>query len=116
MGDTIPRRSAGQPSSCSSGCTLAISETGTILPAAGPAEGRGALVLVPDLPVCEVRGEQFADLVPEVMTLPAKRVRRDRSPLTFISGSSATSDIELSRVEGVHGPRTLIALVIQEPP
>jgi L-lactate dehydrogenase complex protein LldG len=97
------------------GCTAAIAETGTLVLAGAPAEGRRAITLVPDLHVCVVRERQIVELVPEALALLAER-GLVRAPLTFVSGPSATSDIELSRVEGVHGPRTLVVLVVKESP
>jgi L-lactate dehydrogenase complex protein LldG len=92
------------------GCELGIAVTGTVALATGPAQGRRAATLLPDLHVCVVRGEQIVETVPEAMTRLAAPIATRRA-ITFISGPSATSDIELKRVEGVHGPRRLELIV-----
>jgi L-lactate dehydrogenase complex protein LldG len=95
------------------GCTVAIAETGTIVLSGGGHEGRRAITLVPDLHICVVDEAQIVELVPEAFLRLAELGMQAR-PITFISGPSATSDIELSRVEGVHGPRDLVVLVRAE--
>jgi L-lactate dehydrogenase complex protein LldG len=87
---------------------MAIAETGTLVLDGGPGQGRRALTLLPDLHVCVLEAAQVRSTVPDAISALAVCT----TPITFISGPSATSDIELDRVEGVHGPRRLEVVLV----
>jgi L-lactate dehydrogenase complex protein LldG len=90
-------------------CALAIADTGTVILQSSPGQGPRRASLIPDLHICIVTEDQVVDSVPAAL----KRLRRTATlPTTFISGPSATSDIEMQRIQGVHGPRKLAVLIV----
>ncbi|MDC2954352.1 lactate utilization protein C [Streptomyces gilvifuscus] len=116
--ERVPDRAESTPAeldrldSVVTGCAVAIAETGTIVLDGSPDQGRRRITLVPDHHICVVRvPEQVVPSVPQAL----ERLDPTR-PLTWISGPSATSDIELDRVEGVHGPRTLEVVLVSDRP
>jgi L-lactate dehydrogenase complex protein LldG len=95
---------------------LGIAQTGTVVLDCGPGQGRRVISLLPDCHLCVIREDQVVGLVPEAVARLHSAASTPSRPITFISGPSATSDIELNRVEGVHGPRILEVLVVAEEP
>jgi L-lactate dehydrogenase complex protein LldG len=95
------------------GCAVAIAETGTIVLDGSPDQGRRVITLLPDFHLCVLGSSQIVELVPEAFAVLQAAAIEGRA-LTFISGGSATSDIELQRVEGVHGPRNLEVLIVTD--
>jgi len=92
------------------GCAAAIAVTGTIVLEHSREQGRRSLTLIPDYHLCIVFTNQIHETVPEAI----RRVAASTSPITTVSGPSATSDIEMTRVKGVHGPRCLDVIIVEE--
>lgn len=86
--------------------SVAVAESGTIILDGGPSQGRRIISLIPDHHICVVRVQDIVAILPEALA----RIDGTR-PITMISGPSATSDIDLERVEGVHGPRRLDVII-----
>ena len=91
------------------GCTVAIALTGTIVLRHGASEGRRALTLIPEYHLCVLREDQVVETVSEGLS---RALIKPVGVVTTISGPSATADIEMTRIKGVHGPRTLDVILV----
>jgi L-lactate dehydrogenase complex protein LldG len=111
QGDSLPPEELDRLDGVLTGCTLAIAETGTLVLQTAPAQGPRRMSLIPDYHLCVVRAPQLVQTVPEALE---KLALTPTLPTTFISGPSATSDIEMTRVRGVHGPRTMEVILATE--
>jgi L-lactate dehydrogenase complex protein LldG len=111
--DGLDARALDELNAAVTGCGVAIAETGTLVLDGQGVSGRRLLTLVPDHHICIVRPDQVVGQVPEAIAALSADVTARGVPVTFVSGASATSDIELSRVEGVHGPRHLVVLIVE---
>jgi L-lactate dehydrogenase complex protein LldG len=97
------------------GCALGIAETGTVVLDGGARQGRRAITLLPDYHLCVVEASQIVGTVPEAIAALGAAAR-ERRPITVVAGPTASSDVELRRVGGVRGPRSLEVLVVDAPP
>ncbi len=110
--DRLSKQELNECDAVLTGCFLGVAQTGTIILNAGPGQGRRVLTLLPDFHICVIRQNQIVGMLPEAIRKLDQTVSESGAPVTFISGPSATSDIELNRVEGVHGPRNLHVFII----
>lgn len=108
--DGLPAAELERVDGVMTGATLAIAETGTVVLQNAAGQGRRAVTLVPDYHLCVVRVEDVVETVPEAMS----RLQSTAGlPTTFVSGPSATADIEMTRIKGVHGPRFLDVILVR---
>nr|WP_076389373.1 LUD domain-containing protein [Vaginimicrobium propionicum] len=108
--DNLTARQLNEIDAVVTAAAVGVANTGTFALDHRPDQGRRALTLVPDAHICVLRADQVVSNTPEAIARLRASIT-DGQPLTFVAGPSATSDIELSRVEGVHGPRTLHVIV-----
>jgi L-lactate dehydrogenase complex protein LldG len=113
LDDTLPTLELDRLDAVLTRCTLAIAETGTLVLQNTAAQGRRALTLVPDVHLCLVRSSDVVETVPQAFARLQPTVTL---PTTFVSGPSATADIEMTRVKGVHGPRFLYVVLVEDSP
>ena len=109
--DNLTARELNEIDAVVTAAAVGVANTGTFAMDHRPDQGRRALTLVPDAHICVVRADQVVSNTPEAIARLQASIK-DRQPITFVAGPSATSDIELSRVEGVHGPRILHVIVV----